>query len=269
MASDRAGGPMVAVNCSSLPEALLEAELFGHAKGAFTGAVGQRIGRFEQANRGTIFLDEIGDLPLETQGKLLRVLQEREFERVGSTETIKVDVRVIAATNVDLSAAVRKKTFREDLYYRLSVIPINLPPLRCREGDVPSLVQYFVDKLCGREGLPPKFVTPEVLDHLSSFHWPGNVRQLEHAVEVAIVLSGDRTLLTVDDFPLPRQKDPLQLEALLNLPQEGLDFDGMICEIQRYVFRHAMKKTGGNKSRAAEILHMKRSTLVSKMKALG
>ncbi len=273
MASGRSAKPMVAVNCSALPESLLEAELFGHVKGAFTGAVANRIGRFEQAHQSTIFLDEIGDLPLETQGKLLRVLQERELQRVGSVETVKVDARVIAATNVDLAEAVRNKKFREDLYYRLQVVPVQLPALRDRGDDIPLLVDHFVEKLCRKEGLPLKFATPATLDRLCRFGWPGNVRQLEHAVEMAVVLSGDRRVLEPEDFPLADEVPSTQpkpiLEGGIEMPEEGLDFEAMMCQIQRYLLTQALEKAGGNKSRAAEMLRMKRSTLVSKVKTLS
>ena len=268
-ASGRGHRPLVAFNCGALPEALLEAELFGHCKGAFTGAVAQRIGRFEQAHQGTIFLDEIGDLPLDLQSKLLRVLQEREFQRLGGSETIKVDVRVIAATNIDLSEAVAKKRFREDLFYRLNVIRLHLPPLRRRTGDISPLLHHFLAKLCRKEGLPLKSVSPRVINHLSLHAWPGNVRQFEHAIETAIVLSGERQLLEPSDFPI---QDPRQCEltaAFPQVPEEGLSFDELIKRIERYVLSQALEKSGGNKSRAAELLRMKRSTLVSKVKALS
>jgi DNA-binding NtrC family response regulator len=269
LASERARKPMVAVNCSAIPETLVEAEFFGHAKGSFTGASSSRIGRFEQANGGTIFLDEIGDLPLETQCKLLRVLQERQFERVGGNETIQVDVRVIAATNVDLAEAVKRKAFREDLYYRLNVVPVLLPPLRQRSGDIPLLVNHFVEKLCAKESVRPKCVSPEAMRVLESHEWPGNVRQLEHTIETALVLSGNRAVLEPSDFALGPRTHESRPEPLLEFPAEGLDFENTMCEIQRYLLRCALEKTAGNKSRAAEMLGMKRSTLVSKVKALS
>ncbi len=269
MASDRAARPMVAVNCSALPETLMEAELFGYVKGAFTGAVNARAGRFEQAHLSTIFLDEIGDLQIEIQGKLLRVLQEYELQRVGSSETITVDARVIAATNVDLSEAVASKRFREDLLYRLQVVPIRIPPLRERVEDIPLLVEHFIDKLCRKEGLPLRHVTPATMEHLCEYSWPGNVRQLEHAVEVAIVLSGDRLVLGPRDFPCSDRREKPASPAAIEVPDEGLDFEAMISQFQRYLLQQALEKTGGNKSRAAEMLRMKRSTLVSKVKTLS
>ena len=188
--SPRAAKAMVSVNCSALPENLLEAELFGHVKGAFTGAVAGRIGRFEQAHQSTLFLDEIGELPLELQPKLLRALQEREVQRLGSSDTIKIDVRVVAATNVDLQEKVRQGKFREDLYYRLNVVPLHIPALRDRRSDIPSLVTHFLAKICQLEGIPQKRITPEAARLLCELPWPGNVRQLENIVEAAIALSG-------------------------------------------------------------------------------
>jgi DNA-binding NtrC family response regulator len=271
MASGRGDREMVAFNCGALPEALLEAELFGHAKGAFTGAVSHRAGRFEQAHQSTIFLDEIGDLLLDLQSKLLRVLQEREFHRLGGSETIKVDVRVVAATNLDLAEAVAKKRFREDLYYRLNVISIHLPPLRRRAGDISLLLRHFIDKLCRKEGLRAKSVSPAALERLAQYSWPGNVRQLEHATETAIVMSGQRDILEVRDFPIREPKERLEMpapESYPALPEEGLNYEEMIARIERYVLSQALEQSRGNKSRAADLLQMKRSTLVSKLKSL-
>jgi DNA-binding NtrC family response regulator len=273
MASDRAQGAMVAVNCSALPENLLEAELFGHVKGAFTGAVNHRVGRFEQAHRGTLFLDEIGDLPLEVQAKLLRVLQEREFQRIGSSETIKVDVRVIAATNVDLAQAVRAGRFREDLYYRLHVVPIRVPALRERRADIPALVHHLIDKICRQEGLPPKSVGRDTLQHLAACPWPGNVRQLENAVEMAIALSGDRGMLFPSDFPLPSEPQLRSGAAAaipsFAVPEEGLDFELTFANLQRAILEQALLKTGGNKAQAAGMLGLKRTTLSAKLRSLA
>jgi transcriptional regulator with PAS, ATPase and Fis domain len=271
-ASGRGDREMVALNCGALPEALLEAELFGHAKGAFTGAVNHRIGRFEQADQSTIFLDEIGEMPLDLQSKLLRVLQEREFHRLGGSETIKVDVRVIAATNVDLAESVASKRFREDLYYRLNVICIQLPPLRQRTGDISLFLDHFVAKVCRKEALPLKLVSPAAMDRLSRSSWPGNVRQLEHATETAIVLSGDRDVLEFSDFPIQDSRQARDLraqEAYPPLPKEGLDYEEMIARFERYVLAQALEQSGGNKSRAADLLRLKRSTLVSKIKVLA
>ncbi len=271
-ASDRASRPLVAVNCSAIPESLLESELFGHVKGAFTGAAGNRIGRFEQANHGTLFLDEVGDLPIELQAKLLRVLQEREFQRLGSSETVKLDVRVVAATNVDLVEKIRSREFREDLYYRLNVVPILLPPLRERRGDIPALVHHFIEKVCRLEMLPLRRIAPETLRRLAMFDWPGNVRQLENAVEMAIVMSGERTDLRPSDFPLPAPSEskPVAPDDLqrIALPDEGLDFEEIVSSIERHILRQALLKTGGNKKQAAEMLRLKRTTLTAKLKSL-
>lgn len=267
-ASGRATREMVAFNCGALPETLVETELFGHAKGAFTGALNQRIGRFEQANRSSIFLDEIGDLPIDLQSKLLRVLQEREFQRLGGSETIKVDVRVIAATNVDLAEAVKNKRFREDLFYRLNVLAIQLPPLRQRTSDISPLLNHFIEKVCRKEELPLKVASSAVIEHLSRYSWPGNVRQLEHATETAIVMSGERRVLQPADFQLQDKAEEPSFGAYPPLPDEGLDFSELIARIERNLLSQALEKCNGNKSRAAGILHMKRSTLVSKVKTL-
>jgi transcriptional regulator with GAF, ATPase, and Fis domain len=271
LSSPRANAPLVAVNCTSLPENLLEAELFGHVKGAFTGAFQNRVGRFEQAHRGTLFLDEVGDLPLEMQTKLLRVLQEREFQRVGSSETVRVDVRVIAATNVDLLEKIRERKFREDLYYRLNVVPIATPALRERAEDVPVLVRHFVRKICRLEEIGERAVTPEALEWLTAQPWPGNVRQLENAVEMAVAMSGDRLLLDTADFAQPPglARPALPVPAAdIALPQAGLDFEQTVGQIERSILEQALERTGGNKSAAAEMLGLKRTTLAAKLRSL-
>jgi transcriptional regulator with GAF, ATPase, and Fis domain len=262
---------MVAVNCSALPENLLEAELFGHVKGAFTGAVQQRVGRFEQAHNTTLFLDEIGDMPLELQAKLLRVLQERELQRVGSSETIKIDVRVIAATNVDLREKVNQGSFREDLYYRLNVVPVEMPPLRRRTSDIPLLAHHFIEKICEVEGIPVKRISRETLDRLCLYPWPGNIRQLQNAVEVAVVLSGDRQDLCPADFPLPAAKSRKSLAIEPShavVPETGLDFDLAVANFQRSILEQAIQRSGGNKTVAADLLRMKRTTLLAKLRTL-
>jgi DNA-binding NtrC family response regulator len=269
MASPRAALPLVAVNCNALPESLLEAELFGHVKGAFTGAIQQRVGRFEQAHRGTLFLDEVGDLPLDMQSKLLRVLQEREIQRVGSSETIRLDVRLIAATNVNLVERVRQGKFREDLYYRLNVVPISTPALRDRAEDIPALVQHFVQKICAMEEIPEPRVTPEALSRLQTYSWPGNVRQLENAVETAVAMSGGRPTLSPADFPLPAENRACQPGRTIPVPDGGLDFDRTIGGIERQVIEEALRKTHGNKTAAAGILGLKRTTLAAKLRSLG
>jgi len=263
---------MVSVCCSALPENLLEAELFGHVRGAFTGAINQRIGRFEQANGSTLFLDEIGDMPLELQAKLLRVLQEREFQRLGSSETIRVDVRLIAATNADLLERVRQGRFREDLYYRLNVVPLQMPPLRERLGDVAALTHHFIQKICRLENIPLKRICGEALERLAAYSWPGNVRQLENTLERAIVLSGERAMLYPADFALsggsarPRPEGSRAL--FVHVPDDGLDFEQTVGQIARSIIEQALRKTNGNKKLAADMLRLKRTTLAAKLRSL-
>jgi DNA-binding NtrC family response regulator len=271
MASPRAQSPMVAVNCSALPENLLEAELFGHVKGAFTGATSNRIGRFEQADRSTIFLDEIGEMPLDLQSKLLRVLQERELQRLGSSETIHVDVRVVAASNSNLAEKIRQGKFRQDLYYRLNVVPLRMPALRERRGDIPMLVDHFVAKVCRNEGLPLKWVTPEAKSQLRGLAWPGNVRQLENMVEMAVAVSDDRDALGCAEFGLaPELLDAADLEMPAMAPVGGMPmrFETAVSNFERSILNMALSKTGGNKTAAAELLGMKRTTLVMKLRGL-
>jgi two-component system response regulator AtoC len=257
----------VALNCSAIPETLLEAELFGHVRGAFTGAIGNRQGRLEQAHRGTLFLDEVGTMSAALQMKLLRVLQEREFERVGDSHTTKVDVRVIAATNSDLARLVAEGQFREDLFYRLNVIPVHLPPLRERKEDIPLLVQHFLETL--RAGVPLT-VSQEAMRRLMAFSWPGNVRQLENAVERAVALSAGRTQIDVGDLPPEvQQAQETALSAAVTLPEDGLDLDAFIADIERDLIQRSLERTGGNKGQAARLLNLKRTTLVEKLKRLG
>ncbi|HUI55991.1 MAG TPA: sigma-54 dependent transcriptional regulator [Bryobacteraceae bacterium] len=271
MASSRAGQALVAVNCTALPEHLLEAELFGHVRGAFTGAINARVGRFEQANRGTLFLDEIGDMPIELQSKLLRVLQDREIQRLGSSENIKVDVRVIAASNVNLLERVQKGKFREDLYYRLNVVPLHMPPLREHDEDIPVLVYHFVRKICQMEGIPLRRLAPEVLDLLRTSAWPGNVRQLENTVEKAIAMSGDRDMLYPRDFGVAEvsldKVVPIDFQAPDVPPGEPVNFETAVSQFQRAMLEQALIKTGGNKTAAAELLGLKRTTLIMKLRS--
>jgi len=271
MAGSRRSGPMVAVNCSALPESLLESELFGHVRGAFTGAFQNRVGRFEQAQGGTLFLDEIGELPMDMQSKLLRVLQEREVQRLGSSETIKVDLRVVAATNCDLARRIEQGKFREDLFYRLNVVPLEMPPLRRRREDVPLLATHFVDRVCRAEGIPAKMLMTETLERLCDYPWPGNVRQLENMVEMAVALSGERRTLAPADFPLTA---PLAERAmtgrtpLVPVPDCGLDYEQTLAVIERSILEQALRKTGGNKKAAADMLRLKRTTLSAKVRSL-
>jgi DNA-binding NtrC family response regulator len=255
----------VAINCSAIPETLLEAELFGHVRGAFTGAIGNRQGRLEQAHKGTLFLDEVGTMSPALQMKLLRVLQEREFERVGDSHTTKVDVRVIAATNSDLARMVAEGQFREDLFYRLNVIPVLLPLLRERKEDVPLLVQHFLAKFQSTAT-----VSQEGMRRLMSYAWPGNVRQLENSIERAVAFSAGRTQIDVSDLPSELQHaEPPPIASSLSLPDEGLDLDALVVNIEREMIQRALDRTKGNKGQAAKLLHLKRTTLVEKLKRLG
>ena len=272
LASPRGHLPMVAVNCTALPETLLESELFGHTKGAFTGAVQGRAGRFEQAHKSTIFLDEIGDMPLETQAKLLRVLQEKEIQKLGSSEVQKVDVRVIAATNVDLEAKTKEGKFREDLYYRLNVVPVELPALRHHLEDIPQLVEHFLVKIAAQEEMEPKRIAEQSLEKLMGYHWPGNIRQLENAVDRAITFSGDRKVLLPADFPIAVNVVPGiavgTVAADLVLSESGIDFESIVSRLERSLIDQALRRSMGNKKKAADILGLKRTTLAAKLKTL-
>jgi DNA-binding NtrC family response regulator len=262
----------VALNCAAIPETLLEAELFGHVRGAFTGAIGNRQGRLEQAHKGTLFLDEVGTMSVGLQTKLLRVLQEREFERVGDSHTTKVDVRIIAATNSDLARMVADGQFREDLYYRLNVIPVELPPLRERKEDIPLLVQHFLDKFradaaAAGQARGPQTVAQEAMRRLMASTWPGNVRQLENAVERAVAISGGRSQIDVSDLPVEiQQAEEPSLPSTVALPEDGLDLDAFVAHIEHELIQRSLERTGGNKGRAAKLLNLKRTTLVEKLK---
>ena len=269
--SPRRGNQFVAINCSAIPETLLEAELFGHVRGAFTGAVGNRVGRFEQAHKGTLLLDEVGTMSGPLQMKLLRTLQEREVQRVGDSRTIKVDVRVIAATNSDLTKLVAAGKFREDLYYRLNVIPVRLPPLRDRREDIPLLVQHFLDRFC-RELGPPRptmTVSQQAMRRLMAYEWPGNVRQLENALERAVALSAGRTQIELADLPPELQElSDAPSSGVFSLPEDGIDFHEYVGNVERELIRQSLERTGGNKGRAAQLLNLKRTTLVEKLKRM-
>ncbi len=264
-ASQNRTGPLVAVNCAALPETLLESELFGHEKGAFTSAVGQRRGRFEMAHGGTLFLDEVGDVPLTMQAKLLRVLQERRFERVGGSQSIEVDVRVIAATNRNLKRLVAQGTFREDLYYRILVVKIDLPPLRERPEDIPLLATHFVNK-CTRPGDVPRQISPRTMEVLLNYRWPGNIRELENAVERACVTSRDG-VLQVENLPpevlTPSSpRTPFHIDLDRPLPEVLRD---AVNGIERQYISKALKKTRGNVSRCARICGMSRRSITGKI----
>ena len=267
--SPRRHNRFVALNCSAIPETLLEAELFGHVRGAFTGAVGNRQGRLEQAHKGTLFLDEVGTMSPALQAKLLRVLQAREFERVGDSHTIKIDVRVIAATHSDLMKMVADGTFREDLFYRLNVIPVQLPPLRDRREDIPLLVQHFLDRLSAESGRGPVTVSQEAIRRLMAYPWPGNVRQLENAVERALAFSKGRAQLDVADLAPELQHQPAAAESSPAwFPEEGIDFDRYVEAVELSLIRRSLERTRGNKRQAARLLNLKRTTLIEKLKRL-
>jgi len=268
--SPRRNNRFVAINCSAIPETLLEAELFGHARGAFTGAIGTRQGRLEQAHKGTLFLDEVGTMSPALQAKLLRVLQEREFERVGDAHTIKIDVRIIAATHSDLAKMVAESTFREDLFYRLNVIPVQLPALRERREDVPLLVQHFLQKL-GAEQVPPRSVTmsQDALRRLMAYAWPGNVRQLENVVERALAFSHGRTQIDVHDLGPEIQNLPANPEGTTTwFPDEGIDLERYMEGVELTLIKRSLERTQGNKVQAARLLNLKRTTLIEKLKRL-
>ncbi len=268
--SSRARKPFVPLNCAAIPKDILESELFGHEKGAFTGAVTTRIGRFELANNGTLFLDEIGELAPSLQVKLLRVLQEREFERVGGIKTIKVDVRIIAATNRDLEKAVEEGTFREDLYYRLNVIPLHLPPLRKMKEDIPLLVEHFISEISKKKQKRSPKISPEAMECLMNYRWPGNVRELENLIERLIILS-DGDVVTYEDLPERFHKKsrmipghfPLKGERL---SAEGIDLNTMLDEIENNMIVQALELSKGIKSKAAGLLGLNRTTLIEKLK---
>src|SRR2546427_670571 len=284
--SPRWNRPFITVNCAAIPRELLESELFGHEKGSFTGALERRIGKFELAAEGTLFLDEVGDMPLDLQTKLLRVVQDREFSRVGGKEILKADVRILAATNQDLEKAVKEKRFREDLYFRLKVIPISLPPLRERRGDIPLLVVYFVDKINREMGTSISGISPEALNLLESHSWPGNVRELENTLIRAAVLSPG-PILFPKDFTFQgsqgghsREVDSLSLEEVIRHKLEdyfertkGVDVDNLyslvVERVERPLIELTLRKTQGNQVRAAEILGINRNTLRKKISELN
>lgn len=267
--SHRRDKPFVAINCGAIPADLLESELFGHAKGAFTGAVADKQGKFEVANGGTIFLDEIGNMPLQLQVKLLRVLQEYEFERVGSTQKIRMDIRLISATNADITKEITNGSFREDLYYRLNVIPINLPSLNERCGDIPLLARHFLEKICAEMNRPLMHISKEALKSLATYHWPGNVRELENVIERTVALA-DNERIEPEDLP-PNIVEDKSNQPLLQtqLPEEGTNMPAIIADLERKMIGLAMSRATGVKARAAELLGINRTTLVEKMKRLG
>jgi formate hydrogenlyase transcriptional activator len=263
--SNRAARAFIAVNCAAIPQALIASELFGHEKGAFTGAMQRRAGRFEAADGGTIFLDEVGELPMETQIALLRVLQERQFERIGSTEPIKADVRVIAATNKDLEGAVSAGSFRQDLFYRLNVFPILVPPLREREGDIPLLVEYLIDRYGKKAGKKFTCIAKSTLELFQAYHWPGNIRELQNVIERAVILC-DGEIFAVDETWLKVQPPSVSQS------HPAVPLSASLADRERDLIEAALAETGGQvsgKSGAAAKLGIPRQTLESKISHLG
>jgi len=255
--------PFIPVNCAAIPESLLEGELFGHVKGAFTGAIRDKIGKFEAANGGTIFLDEIGTMPMHLQTKLLRALQEQEIERIGSTRPIKLDVRVISATNLDLEKEVKNGNFRDDLFYRLNVIPVVLPPLRERREDILPLVRHFLEKNCTEMKRPRMTISNEALHTLEAYSWPGNVRQLENMVERIVALSEDERIM-LSDIP-----GNIRDEVMTTVSEQGVDLVKTVNEIEKKMICDALALAKGVKAKAAGMLGLNRTTLVEKMRRLG
>jgi DNA-binding NtrC family response regulator len=272
--SPRADAPFVAINCAAIPDTLLETELFGHEKGAFTGAVARKAGRFELAHRGTLFLDEIGDLPLPLQAKILRALEEKRFERVGGTQSLHVDVRVVAATNRNLKQRVAERQFREDLFFRLSVFPIQIPPLRERSRDVVILARHFVDRFCRDLNKKPLVLSTAALDELNSYAWPGNVRELQNCIERAVILcDGD----TIQPRHLNLSFRQAATVSAATTPWEDIDLSGTMTEVVRRVtseverrkLDRALSEAAGNKQRAAEALQISYKTMLQKLKEYG
>ncbi|MCC7010565.1 MAG: sigma-54-dependent Fis family transcriptional regulator [Acidobacteria bacterium] len=277
--SPRRDQPFVAFNAAAIPEGLAEAELFGHVKGAFTGAIQQRIGRFEAANGGTLFIDEVSSMPLSLQSKLLRALQEREVERIGSSRPVKIDVRVVAATNVDLRQMVKEGTFREDLFYRLSVVRVELPPLRARLDDVPALAHHFVLQSCRSNNLAEKVLSQDALRVLMEFSWPGNIRHLQNAVEYAVAMSGHAPEIPAAALPEELSHrlfgtsetgcEPAAPVIVPHTPEEGINFSSTMSQVERELILRYLQKAGGNKRRAARLLSLSRTTLIDKLQRLG
>ena len=264
--SRRSSGPFVAVNMAAIPESLAESELFGHVRGAFTGADRARVGRFLSAHQGTLFFDEIGEMPRNLQAKLLRVLQDREVTPVGSAHQIPADVRVIAATHRNLEEMVKDGSFRDDLFYRLEVVPIELPPLRSRRDDIPALADHFRQEINVREGRSVPGFSAQVTERLCAHDWPGNVRELENLVERLVVVAGSREI-ALQDLPAHLRLDLIDLESgHLDLPSSGLDLRMLLGQLEDRLIGQALMRTGGNKNRAAELLGMNRTTLVEKLR---
>lgn len=268
--SPRADQKFVAFNAAAIPEQLVEAELFGHVKGAFTGAIASRVGRFELAHRGTLFIDEVSSMSLPLQAKLLRALQEREIDRVGESKPMKLDIRVVAATNVDLKLLVKDGSFREDLYYRLNVIPVTLPPLRARRQDIPLLAQHFIRKSCKENGVAQKPIGQDALRVLMAYDWPGNIRQFENAVEHAVAMSLTSTEIGPAALPHELHAQPsASMVAPVSIPDEGINFTDIVTQLERDLITRCLEKTGGNKRQAARLLNLSRTTFIDKLQRLN
>ncbi len=264
--SYRSQGPFVPVNCAAIPGGLLESELFGHEKGAFTNAIRTRIGRFELANGGTLFLDEIGDMDIQMQSKLLRVLQEREFERIGGMKPIKIDIRLIAATHQDLEELVKQKKFREDLFYRLNVIPIKVPSLRERKSDIPLLVNHFIHQFKRSKKKDVNGITEEALSKLMEYDWPGNVRELENTIERMVILTNNK-ILSIEDLPEKViSRIPKEFFGEIEVLEKGISLEDAVNEFEKRLIIQALNKTGWIKNKAAQLLNVNRTTLIEKMK---
>jgi two-component system response regulator PilR (NtrC family) len=266
--STRSEQAFIPINCGNIPTELLESELFGFKKGAFTGAVATKKGLFEVANGGTIFLDEIGNISMELQAKLLRVIQEKEFRRLGDVENIRVDVRILAASNEDVKILVQQGKFRDDLYYRLNVIRIDLPPLRERRDDIPLLVEHFIEKICDDNGRPRCTIEQDAMNLLANYRWPGNVRELENVIERAIVLCGDDHRIHRTLFPMEMTAGQEPLRVIEDVPDAGLSLKEAVADFERRLIVQALRKTGGNQKRAAQLLQLNATTLNEKLKRL-
>jgi transcriptional regulator with PAS, ATPase and Fis domain len=268
--SPRASERFVAFNAAAIPENLAEAELFGHVKGAFTGAVASRAGRFELAHRGTLFIDEVSSMSMPLQAKLLRALQEREIERVGESRPMRLDIRVIAASNTDLRKMVKEGTFREDLFYRLNVIPVTLPALRQRREDIPLLAQHFVRKSCADNSIAVKTVAQETLRALMAYDWPGNIRQFENAIEHAVAMAAAKSEIGPEALPDElREHAGSMLVPTVAIPDEGLNFTSLVSQLERELIMRCLEKTGGNKRQAARLLNLSRTTFIDKLHRLN
>jgi DNA-binding NtrC family response regulator len=268
--SSRSENPFIAINCGAIPSELLESELFGHVKGAFTGAISNRVGRFELADGGTIFLDEIGDLEPALQVKLLRVLQEKSFEPVGSAKTLQSNVRVLAATNKNLDTEVQEGKFREDLYYRLNVIPISLPALRQRKSDIPMLLSHFLESFNKSKGRDLKGFSQEAMNCLVNYAWPGNIRELENLIERLAILKG-QGIIEISDLPVKYRSDSssARIEQVQDIPDQGIDFNSAVDQFENQIILKALEKTNWNRNQAAMLLRLNRTTLVEKIKKKG